>query len=96
MTRIVLISILVLSAASGCGLYTLSSYFDYSKCLRECDEEKFKDDASKQQCRAKCLAQFDYSDSPLRHRSDVPVKPKSDLDKIIEKFPFPRQDGKVE
>ena len=88
-TRIVLMSILLSTAASGCGLSTLFSYFDYSRCAENC--EHLKDDSSRQQCEAKCLARFDYSDSPLRHRSDIPVKPKSDLDRILEEFPLPKK-----
>jgi len=89
-TTIFLGSIFLATVASGCG--TLSSYFTYSKCLEKCEQE-FKDDSSKQKCKAECLAKFDWSDSLFSGRSLE--KPKSDLDKIIEKHPFRKEDGRV-
>ena len=89
-TRIVLISIFLLIATSGCGIGTLFSYSSYSRCLEECDKQKFQDDSSKQQCKAKCLSQFNWSDSPLRGVSQAPDRPKSELDKIMEPPRLPK------
>jgi len=80
-TRIVLISTLILTAASGCGMATIASYLDYRECLRKCEEKKYEDDWSKQQCESACVSRFDWSDSPLG--TDKP-KPKSEFDKMTE------------
>jgi hypothetical protein len=91
-TTTVFIAILTSILAFGCG--TFFSYRAYSRCVDECDYQ-FKEDSLRQKCKAKCFTRFNYSDSPLRNRSDIPVQG-SDHDKIKERFPFPKEDGKIE
>ncbi len=88
-TRMLLVSVLLASTVWGCGLGTLSSYFNYRECVQKCDEKGYEDDRSKQRCESDCLSRFDWSDSPF-----VEKKRKSDHDKVMEEYRFRKSDGK--
>jgi hypothetical protein len=71
MTRIVVISIALSIAASGCGLRTIAGYMDYRDCLKKC-EKYSHEDSLKQKCEANCLSEFDWSDSPIAEKKPSP------------------------